>query len=103
MDVTRDVILDLLPLYLADEASADTKALVSAHLDRDPELAALARSWRERLPAPPPARVDPDAQAKAFHQAQRLILIRTLGLASLITFGTLALIALLGAMYVFLR
>jgi hypothetical protein len=103
MDVTRDVILDLLPLYLADEASADTKALVAAHLDRDPDLAALARNWREHLSAPPPAPVDPDAQAKAFHQAQRLLLIRTLGLAALITFGALALIALLGAMYVFVR
>jgi len=103
MTVTRDVILDLLPLYLADEASADTRALVAAHLERDSDLAALARSWRERLPAPPPAALGQDEPAKAFHQAQRLILIRTLGLAALITFGVLSLVALIGAMRVFLH
>jgi hypothetical protein len=27
MEITRNVILDLLPLHLADEASADTRAL----------------------------------------------------------------------------
>lgn len=103
MEVTRDVILDLLPLYLADEASADTKALVAAHLERDPDLAALARGWRQHLTAPPPAPVNPDAQASAFQRAQRLLLIRTLGLAALITIGVLSLIALSGALFFMLR
>ena len=43
MEVTRSVILDLLPLYLAEEASADTRALVAKHLETDPELARAAR------------------------------------------------------------
>ncbi len=43
MTVTRDVIEDLLPLYLAGEASDDTRALVEASLTRDPDLARLAR------------------------------------------------------------
>jgi hypothetical protein len=43
MDVTRNVIMDLLPLYLAEEASADTRALVQKHLENDPELARAAR------------------------------------------------------------
>ncbi len=34
-NVTRDVIIDLLPLYLADEASEDTRQLVEAHLAID--------------------------------------------------------------------
>ena len=55
MDVTRDVILDLLPLYLAGEASADTQALVNDHLKHDQDLAQLARQWQQRLPEPPPA------------------------------------------------
>ena len=42
MKVTRDVILDLLPIYLADEASQDTRELVEAHLTADPQLAKLA-------------------------------------------------------------
>jgi hypothetical protein len=40
--VTRDVILDLLPLYLADEASEDTRQLVEAFLATDTKLARLA-------------------------------------------------------------
>lgn len=40
--ITRDVILDLLPLYLAGEASEDTRQLVEAYLATDAKLARLA-------------------------------------------------------------
>ena len=50
MDVTRDVILDLLPLYMAGEASPATRALVDAYLKTDPELAARAREGSGALP-----------------------------------------------------
>ena len=42
MEITRNVIEDLLPLYLADEASADTRMLVGEYLKTDPELADVA-------------------------------------------------------------
>ena len=42
-EVTKDVILDLLPLYLAGEVSAETAALVKKHLESDPELAETAK------------------------------------------------------------
>jgi len=38
MKVTREVVLDLLPLYLAGEASPATRALVDEYLRQDPEL-----------------------------------------------------------------
>jgi len=41
MKITRDVITDLLPVYLSGEASADTKALVDSFLKDDPEFAKL--------------------------------------------------------------
>jgi anti-sigma factor RsiW len=50
VDVTRDVILDLLPLYLAGETSPATRALVDAYLKTDPELAARAREGSAALP-----------------------------------------------------
>ena len=50
MKVTRDVILDLLPLYLAGEASADTRILVEKYLETDPKLAQLAAESAELLP-----------------------------------------------------
>jgi anti-sigma factor RsiW len=39
MNVTRNVVLDLVPAYLAGDASADTRALVDEYLATDPELA----------------------------------------------------------------
>jgi len=39
MNVTRDVISDLWPVYEAGEASADTRALVDAFLAHDPAFA----------------------------------------------------------------
>ena len=49
MAVTREVILDLLPLYLSDEASADSRTLVKEHLEIDPELERLATEWKVPL------------------------------------------------------
>ena len=102
MAVTRDVILDLLPLYLSEEASSDSKTLVEQHLDNDPELARLAASWRERLPEPPPAPVNPDAQAIAYAEAKKQIANRVIALAAFIaiSFFVLAGGALMGAMFI---
>jgi anti-sigma factor RsiW len=101
MEATRDVILDLMPLYLAGEASADTQSLVNEYLERDPDLAQLARQWRARLPGPPPAPVHPEAQALAYLEAKRQIQIKTIGLAAAITAGFLALATLVVFMFFF--
>lgn len=93
MEVTRDVVLDLLPLYFADEASAETRALIEEHLERDADLARLAKQWQERLPSPPPPPVNTEAQAEAYYRAQRQITIRTIGIVCCITGFVLALMA----------
>jgi hypothetical protein len=41
MNITREVITDLWPVYAAGEASADTCALVEEFLQQDPEFARL--------------------------------------------------------------
>jgi len=41
MPISRNVILDLLPIYLAGEASDDTKTLVEEYLQSDKELAKM--------------------------------------------------------------
>lgn len=50
MKITRDVITDLLPVYLSGEASQDTKALVDAFLKDDPEFSKLVRENGAILP-----------------------------------------------------
>jgi hypothetical protein len=99
MKVTRDVILDVLPLYLADEASADTRALVKDYLERDPDLAQLARQWQARLPGPPPAPTHADAQALAYLEAKRRMQIKTIGLAAGISAVLIALAAIVGFVF----
>lgn len=95
MDVTRNVIIDLLPLYLADEASADSKALVGEYLERDPELAEMAReAARTELPADAPAPVTWEDKMKAYKEAKRMMLIRTVVLAAIISASVLTLITL---------
>jgi hypothetical protein len=58
MKITRDVITDLLPAYLTNEASYDTRALVEEFFKQDPEFAALAKEKKSeellgQLPATP--------------------------------------------------
>lgn len=47
MEITRDVITDLLPVYLSGEASQDTKELVETFLKRDREFANLVQQQDE--------------------------------------------------------
>ena len=105
MAVTREVIMDLLPLYLSDEASADSNALVKEHLQNDPELEKLATQWKDRLPEPPPTPVNPDAQVMAYQEAKRRIANRVITLAAAIAFGILIVggTALIGAMLLITR
>ena len=44
MKITREVITDLLPLYLAGEASEDSRRLVDEYFASDPEFARLAKT-----------------------------------------------------------
>jgi hypothetical protein len=54
MQVTRDVVVDLLPLYNSGEASHDTRVLVEEYLRRDPSLRRLVdrSEAEEAVPAP---------------------------------------------------
>jgi predicted anti-sigma-YlaC factor YlaD len=100
MSIDRTVILDLLPLYLSEEASPETRALVEEHLDRDPDLARLAEQFKHRLSLPPPPPVKPDAEALAYREARRAIANRVVTLAIVISAGVLGIagLALVGAM-----
>ena len=48
MNITRDIITDLLPLYLAGEASPDTRALLEDCLREHPDFARTIREAGER-------------------------------------------------------
>ena len=88
MKITRDVITDLLPAYLAKEASADTVALVESFLRDDPEFARIvATDWDAAAYQQPPTSLPPDAERRALHRTRRLLRLRALlqGLAIFFT------------------
>jgi predicted anti-sigma-YlaC factor YlaD len=51
MNITSDVITDLLPLYLAGEASPGTRLLLEDYLREHPEFAATVRAAADRSTA----------------------------------------------------
>jgi len=70
--VTREVILDLWPLYVSGEASADTRALVEAFLAGEPEFAQTMRGAdRVRFPGPEVPSLPPDHELKTLAQVKR--------------------------------
>jgi predicted anti-sigma-YlaC factor YlaD len=74
MNVTREVILDLLPVYLAGEASIDTRVLVDEYLKQD---AAFGREIREKMmenlgSVAPPA-LPPELELKALTRTRALL------------------------------
>ena len=49
MNVTLEIILDLLPAYLSGEASPATRSLVEDYMKQDPELARRIRLQWENI------------------------------------------------------
>ncbi|WKZ38346.1 MAG: hypothetical protein QY332_10435 [Anaerolineales bacterium] len=81
-EISRDVILDILPLYLAGEVSAETAALVKKYLETDPELAETAKEMAKadglnKVPIP----FRKEAAMETYQEAKKWMTIRTLGLA----------------------
>ena len=74
MNVTREVIVDLLPVYVSGEASPATRSLVEEYMKQDPELAQRVRSqWEENFAklAPPP-----ELEMKSLRRAHHLLALQ---------------------------
>jgi anti-sigma factor RsiW len=97
MNISSDVITDLLPLYLAGEASDGTRKLVEEYLRDHPEFAATVRESAARSAAlldAADAQVPPDHEkatlerVRRFNQRRRVLLGLAMGLAlSVFAFG----------------
>jgi disulfide bond formation protein DsbB len=84
MEITRDVILDLIPLYVAGEVSEDTHKLVEKFLESDEELTDLAASTAATMLKEVPAHFTKEQAMEAYEKASKMRTIRTLGLAAII-------------------
>ena len=85
MEITRKVILDLLPLYLADEVSTDTRDLIEKFLETDPELAELARKQKAamEIPGDIPIPLSEETQMKAYRKSKIILSLTIVILAIL--------------------
>ena len=92
MTLTEDVMNDLLTIYLAGEASADTRALIEDRAARDAGFAArLAAARAVDVSAALPGSPSPDAELRALAQTRQAIFLRTLFFAAAVFFTLLPL------------
>jgi anti-sigma factor RsiW len=90
VEITRNVILDLIPLYLDGEVSADTRALVDEYLAADPELATIVQHLaKTELSGDIPVPLTQEDEMQAYKEAKRLMFLRTLVIAVLVASGFL--------------
>ena len=76
-EITRNVIIDLMPLYLAGEVSQDTRDLVEKYLENDKELAKMAnQSTTIKLPADIPVPLEKDQALQLYIEAKRQMTLR---------------------------
>lgn len=79
MNVTDDVLNDLMTLYLAGEASADTRALIEERARREPAFAAkLAAARAVDLAAAAPEAPPRDVELQSLTRTRRTLFLRNL-------------------------
>jgi anti-sigma factor RsiW len=89
MNINRDVINDLLPLYFAGEASPGTRSLVEEYLRANPEVAADVRERAARAtalvddvaPAPPDHEKATLERIRRFNRSRHQLLCFTIAFA----------------------
>jgi hypothetical protein len=95
MEITRNVILDLLPMYLADEVSEDTRALVEKYLETDPDLARVAKQSAELdYQREPPVPLTQEDKMKTYRKT-KLLMFLYIGILAVV------IAAVLGALIMF--
>ena len=94
MEITRNVILDLLPLYSANEVSADTRALVEKYLETDPELANIAKQLAAmEKPGDIPVPLSQNDEMKAYKKARRRQTLYAIILAGILSILAISIFA----------
>ncbi|MGB2964848.1 MAG: hypothetical protein WBB69_12770 [Anaerolineales bacterium] len=86
MEIPRNVILDLLPIYLANEVSPETRDLVEKYLETDQELARQARKQKKSLEFPQdiPLPLTEEDQIKAYKKSRLQLALIVVSLAVLL-------------------
>ena len=103
LEVTRDVVNDLWPLYRAGDASVDSRGLVEAYLAGDAAFASTLKESEMLSHVVPPVRLSPEGELRLLQDAQQrartklLMVAASIAMAGLLIAATFA-----GALWVFM-
>jgi anti-sigma factor RsiW len=101
MEINRNIILDLLPLYIAGEISPETRTFVDQYLENDPDLAMIAQKLSaSELLKDIPIPINKEREMEAYEQAklqQRRQIITLVAVISVIILVMMA--AALGGLF----
>ncbi|MCB0102467.1 MAG: hypothetical protein H6635_02400 [Anaerolineales bacterium] len=84
-DLNRNIVMDLLPLYISGEASPETAEAIKKYLETDTELAEIAKEMTKTNSlgkVPPPFKRE-DALT-TYNEAKKWMTIRSVGIAIVI-------------------
>ncbi len=88
MKITRDVIMDLLPVYLSGEAGEDTRALVEAYCEHDTELGnVLEARGKDPFGDDDTPQPNEEIEMKALRHAKKMLRNRSIVLGLAIFFS----------------
>lgn len=84
-ELTKEIVLDLLPLYLAGEVSPETSTKIKEYLVSDFELTEVAKEMAKAdslntVPIP----FTKEAALETYNEAKKWMTIRVLGLAGIV-------------------
>lgn len=97
LEVTREVINDLWPLYQAGEASPDSRVLINAFLAEDQTFASILRN-SERIPRTVPSlHLAAEAERRLLDTAKEKARLRLLLTGVFVTVATVVLLIVLAA------
>jgi anti-sigma factor RsiW len=77
MKITQNVVMDLLPVYLSGEASADTRTLIEEFLRQNPELSSAVEAQKREFDGQHEL-LEPVAAPSADHELRTLARTRLL-------------------------
>ncbi|NOR90178.1 MAG: hypothetical protein GQ524_07965, partial [Anaerolineales bacterium] len=101
MEITRDIVLDLLPLYVAGEVSDETKIIVESFLETDTSLVSIVEHATSIGFNDVPIPQSQEDIMEAYKKANKMMVIRTLGLAVVIAGTFLAVLLVVPLLYIF--
>lgn len=84
-EINRNIVMDLLPLYIAGEASPETTESIKQYLETDPELAEIAKEMAKanslgKVPLP----FKREAALETYNEAKKWMTIRAVSIAAVV-------------------